>query len=236
MAPERPFYAVGDIHGCFGAMKQAFGKIDKDIDINNIVDPVVVMLGDYVDRGEESAQVLEHLMSLSKTEGDALVCLKGNHEQLLLNFIDDPAKSGRRWLKFGGLQALASFRIGGLTELANEEQLYGAAEELVDAMPDGMLEWLRGLPLMWHSGNMHCVHAAMEPDIPVTQQSEKVLMWGCQSFEQHTRTDGNWVVHGHTIVDAPRIEFGRVSLDTGCYYSGRLTAAAFTGPECRILE
>lgn len=235
MQPLRPFYAIGDVHGCMAQMQEALEKVDIDIETQGIENPAVVFLGDYVDRGPNSAQVLEFLFNLKLSEGDDVVCLKGNHETMMVDFIDDPINRGNRWIKYGGLRTLASYDIEGIGEEPDKEQLYAAAEELADAMPDGMLEWLRHLPKHWASGNMHCVHAAMEPDVPIELQSEKTLLWGSEAFEKHDRTDGNWVIHGHTVVDSAHWERGRVALDTGCYFTGVLTVAAFTGVTCRIL-
>lgn len=235
MAPERPFYAIGDIHGCFAQMQTALEKIDADCAEQGIANPAVVFLGDYVDRGERSREVLDFLMTLSQNEPDAVVCLKGNHEKMMLDFIDNPARAGSRWLRYGGLQTLASFGIGGLSESSGAERLTEACEELLDAMPEGMEKWLRDLPLHWSSGNMHCVHAAMDPELPVNLQGEATLLWGHPAFERMNRSDGNWVIHGHTVVDQPRIENGRISLDTGCYYTGTLTAARIAGTRCHVL-
>lgn len=235
MAPKRPFYAIGDIHGCFNEMQMALERVDLDIEAQDLRDPTLIFLGDYIDRGPHSAEVLQFLMQLAEAEQDAVVCLKGNHEQMLLDFIDDPIKHGPRWLKFGGNDTLASFGIECPSDCADKEQLYEACETLIDEMPEAMLHWLRRLPLQWSSGNMHCVHAAMDPAHPVKQQSQKTLLWGCDAFDKTPRNDGNWVIHGHTIVGEPHWENGRVALDTGCYSTGILTAAAFTGATCRIL-
>lgn len=235
MRPDRPFYAIGDVHGCLEQMEQALERIDADIEAQDIEDPAVVFLGDYVDRGPQSADVLDYLMQLSLAEPDAAVILMGNHERMMLDFLDKPKSAGPRWLKFGGQQTLESFGITPIPAQASAEQLYEACEELWDALPEGMEPWLRNLPLRWTSGNLHCVHAGFDPALPITQQSSDVMLWGSEQFLSTARDDGNWVVHGHTVVDKPVWENSRVSLDTGCYYTGELTAAAFTGQSCRIL-
>lgn len=235
MKPARPFYAVGDVHGCLPQMQAALERIDDDIEAQGIDDPALVFLGDYVDRGPDSAGVLDEVMQLSLSDPDAVVCLIGNHERMMLDFLDKPLKAGPRWLKFGGIETLQSYGITGLNEAALPEQLYEACEELWDALPDGMETWLRKLPMRWASGNLHCAHAGFDPAQPIQQQSQDVMLWGCESFMKTPRTDGNWVVHGHTVVDRPVWEQSRVSLDTGCYLTGDLTAAAFTNNSCRIV-
>ncbi|MGH1576151.1 metallophosphoesterase family protein [Planktotalea sp.] len=235
MKPERPFYAIGDIHGCLDQLHAALNRVDDDVEALNIDDPTLVFLGDYVDRGPASAQVLEELIQLSLSDPDAVVCLMGNHERMMLDFLDDPLKAGPQWLKFGGRETLESYGITGVDAEAGKEQLYEACEELWDAMPEGTEAWLRHLPLHWSTGNMHCVHAGLDPVASIKQQSQDVMLWGSNAFLKTPRSDGNWVVHGHTIVDKPIWENSRISLDTGCYFTGELTAAAFTSNTCRIL-
>lgn len=235
MIPERPFYAIGDVHGCAEQMQAALSRVDDDIETNEIDDPALVFLGDYIDRGTRSNDVLEYLMQLSLSDPDAVVCLMGNHERMLIDFLDKPLKAGPRWLKYGGIQTLNSYGIDGLTPDASTEQLYEACEELWDALPEGTEQWLRHLPLRWSSGNLHCVHAALDPQHTISQQSQDVMLWGCDTFFKNPREDGNWVIHGHTVVEKPIWGNSRVSLDTGCYYTGVLTAAAFTNNTCRIV-
>ena len=235
MKPDRPFYVIGDVHGCVEPMQAALSRVDDDIEALEIDDPTLVFLGDYVDRGPNSAEVLEQLMQLSLSDPEAVVCLMGNHERMMLDFLDAPLKAGPRWLKFGGIETLESYGITAVDAEASQEELYEACEELWDAMPEGMDMWLRNLPLRWTSGNLHCVHAALDPERPVHQQSQEVMLWGCETFMSTPRADGNWVVHGHTVVDKPVWEHSRVSLDTGCYFTGELTAAAFTNNTCRIV-
>lgn len=235
LAVDQPFYAVGDVHGCFDQMKTVLENIDADIERTGNDDAVLVMLGDYVDRGEKSADVLSYLMDLQKNDPAGVICLKGNHEQMMIDFIDDPATAGGRWLRYGGLQTLASFGIRGVTERSDADEMLDACDELCDAMPAGMIDWLGNLSIQYTSGNVHCVHAALDPDRPAANQPERIVVWGHKDFETQLRTDGAWVVHGHTVVDTAQKVAGRIPLDTGCYYTGRLSAAAFKGSECRFL-
>lgn len=235
LRPDTPFYAIGDIHGCFDEMQLALARVDDDIETRGVDNPHVVFLGDYVDRGKNSARVLEFLITLSGSEPDAVTCLKGNHEQMMLEFLNAPVRAGKRWLRHGGGETLASFGIESPANPDDTEALYQASEELFDALPDGAEAWLDALPLHWNSGNLHCVHAAMDPARTPLNQDPETLLWGHENFLTTPRDDGAWVVHGHTIVDEPTIHDGRISLDTGCYTTGVLTAAAFTGPACRLL-
>lgn len=232
LQPERPFVAIGDVHG----------RADLLLEIDRLIEArcpgwPVVFLGDYVDRGEQSRDVLELLMSVSPQDTPPVVCLMGNHERMLLDFLDDPAKNGPRWLRNGGLQALASFGVapprGGSTDPAALDEV---RERLAAAMGAAMIAWLRARPLSWHSGNVWAVHAAADPELPMTDQSDNVLLWGHPEFLRKPRADGQWVVHGHTVVEAPQASAGRIAVDTGAYATGRLTAAAISADGVSFIQ
>ncbi len=228
--PDESFFVIGDLHGCDRLLEQLLDKIDQ---ANKDGQARLVFVGDYVDRGEESAAVLRRLFELQNTSA---ICLAGNHEDMMLKFIDQPAERGARWIKFGGLQTLASFGVSGVSTGSNGLALEYAREQLVEAMGDDMVEWLRSLPTFWQSGNVAVVHAAADPAVPIDQQQERVLKWGHKDFTQKPRQDGIWTVHGHTIVDSPTIENGRVSVDTGAYATGRLTAASISDQGIDFLQ
>ena len=232
IAPEQPFVAIGDVHG----------RADLLVEIDRLIDTQcpgwpVVFLGDYVDRGDESREVLELLMSVSPDDTPSVTCLMGNHERMMLDFLDDPAETGPRWIRNGGLQALASFGIapprGGT---GDAEALVELRDRLVEAMGTAMIDWLRARPLFWQSGNVWAVHAGADPGLPMTGQPDEVLIWGHPEFRQTPRTDGQWVIHGHTIVDAPYARAGRIALDTGAYATGRLSAAAISADGVEFIQ
>lgn len=222
LAPEVPFYAMGDLHGRDDLLQTLLDRLYA------IADPEarLVCVGDYIDRGEESAQVLRRLYALQADAGeDVMICLCGNHEQMMLNFLDDPAGSGPRWMRYGGLQTLASFRIQAVPATAPEAQWRDARDRLRDAMGTALERWLRALPMVWQTGNVAVVHAAADPALPIAEQASQTLLWGHPDFEDQPRQDSVWVVHGHTIVDAVTPREGRLCVDTGAYATGRLSAA-----------
>uniref|UniRef100_UPI003D6A38AB metallophosphoesterase n=1 Tax=Planktotalea sp. TaxID=2029877 RepID=UPI003D6A38AB len=207
--PIAPFIAIGDIHGRLDLLSKLLSEAPK---------VQIVLVGDYVDRGDDSAGVLR----LLSTRPD-LICLSGNHEELMLKFIDAPQTHGSHWLRYGGLQTLASYGIAGMTETSSPEAMSEARDALLSAMGEDMLNWLRARPTHWQSGNVAVVHAGADPKIPVTEQSYRTLHWGHPDFRKSPRNDGVLVVHGHTIVDAPQNTNGRISIDTGAYATGRLS-------------
>ncbi|MBU2359079.1 MAG: metallophosphoesterase [Alphaproteobacteria bacterium] len=227
-APERPVWVVGDVHGCDRLLGQL---LDRIASARAETPADLVLVGDYVDRGDESRAVLARLPDL-----DA-VCLLGNHERMMFDFLDDPLTRGNRWLRYGGLQTLASFGIGGVTETTQGEKLERAADALRVAMGQEMLRWLRDRPLQWTSGTLTVVHAAADPQMPLHAQSDEVLLWGHPDFLSLPRTDGAWVAHGHTIVpEAGADAQGRIAVDTGAYMTRRLTAALISPDGTVTLE
>lgn len=231
-APELPFFAVGDIHGCADLLDVLLAKIE----VVATGEEMCVFLGDYIDRGPDGRGVLTRLFDLSRQYPDKVVCLMGNHERMMLDFIDDPAGAGLEWLRFGGLETLQSFGIFAGKRGLDSTGSIELANALEAALPPGVQEWLRSLPLQWSSGNMHCVHAAMSPKRHPKAQREPALLWGHPKFFSEPREDGVFVVHGHTIVENASISASRVSLDTGAYKTGRMTAARISTGGCIFLH
>ncbi len=213
--PDAPFCVIGDVHGRIDLLSTLVEALPKETSI--------ICVGDLIDRGDHSAQVLKYVMNR-----DLITPLMGNHEQLMLNFLKSPDTQGRRWLRNGGLQTLASFGIAGVTESSGAETFTRARDDLYDAMGDQMVAWLAGLECVAWSGNVAVVHAGADPNIPLEQHDPDTFIWGHPEFRKTPRKDGFWIVHGHTIVEAPKMRDGRISIDTGAYATGQLTAAVFT--------
>ncbi|MEC7762929.1 MAG: metallophosphoesterase [Pseudomonadota bacterium] len=209
---------IGDIHGCDALLMRLLDHLDARPEPMHIV-----CVGDYVDRGENSRAVLDILRERDADE--AFTCLQGNHEEALLDFVTDPSDHGRRWLRFGGLQTLASYGIGGLSEQSSGDTTVAAARAFADAMGQDTLNWLRALPLVHRSGNLGIVHAAADPSKPLDDQSGHALKWGHRDFPDTMRRDGLWIAHGHVIVPDATARNGIISVDTGAYATGRLSAA-----------
>lgn len=203
-APDRPFAAIGDIHGCLELLSRALETTEGQI----------VCVGDYIDRGPDSAGVLALLQSRPD-----ITCLMGNHEEMLLAFLDDPLTHAPRWLTFGGANTLDSY---GVSQKGTATQMRDA---LRAAMGSRTESWLRALPSYWQSGNVAVTHAGAAPDLPMERQDDKVLRWGHPQFGRRVRDDGLWVVRGHVVVDAPKARQGVIEIDTGAYRTGQLTLA-----------
>lgn len=218
LSPLGPFLAVGDIHGQISQLDRMFDLLDRQ-------DPTLplILVGDYIDRGEDSAAVLERVKDVATAAGSRLICLMGNHEDMCLRFLEDPEANAALWLRNGGLQTLASFGIGGIGQSTRGPGLTRARDDLARCMGDDLINWLQDLPAHWQSGNVVVVHAGADPALPFSDQKRSSLLWGHKDFARRQRTDGLWVVHGHTIVPAGLSEGGRIAIDTGAYATGRLT-------------
>ncbi|WP_298491109.1 metallophosphoesterase [uncultured Maritimibacter sp.] len=216
--PDEPLAIIGDVHGCSTLFDRLLAKLDREAP-----DARRIVVGDLVDRGENSRAVLERVFGLSQ-EDPAFVALPGNHEEMMFDFLDHREGPRSPWLRYGGLQTCASFGIPGLRETSSPKDREAGAKALRDAL--GPIEpWLRAVPLMFRSGNIAVVHAGVSPNRPLDQQKRDALLWGHPQFQTHDRTDGQWVVHGHTIVPVVEPHRGRIGVDTGAYATGILSAA-----------
>ncbi len=211
---------IGDVHGRADLLAELVDRIEG---LGS-----VLLVGDYIDRGEDSAAVLDFLMDRSD-----LCCLKGNHEAMCLDFLDEPARYGARWMRSGGLQTLASF---GVAAAPDPDSFAAVRDALARAMGDDRIEWLRGLPMSRQVGNLVVTHAGADPARPIAEQSDRSLLWGNPNFGKRPRGDGLWVAHGHVIVEAPYARDGRIAVDTGAYATGRLTAAIVAGDTVEFIS
>ena len=221
-APDRPICVIGDVHGCIRQLENLLPQIPQDHHI--------VFVGDYVDRGENSADVMRLIMQ----DGNA-TCLKGNHEDMMLDFLRDPENNGPRWLRYGGLQTLASFGVRGIRTEMNGTELAECRDNLLAAIEPELMHWLNSLKPFDLSGNVLTTHAGANPNTAPDQQSEKTLMWGHPDFRTVDRQDGIWVVYGHTIVGQASAQRGRIAVDTGAFATGVLSAVCLAGGEPRFV-
>lgn len=220
LEPDVPFYAIGDVHGCDMLLARLLVRLAEQTH----PDAMLVCVGDYVDRGEQSAQVLQRLHRLSGEAGGNMICLKGNHEAMLLDFLDNPVESGPRWLRHGGLQTVASYGLPLVPRTAPDAEWRALRDRLRAALGEDIERWLRDLQFWWKTGNVAVVHAGADPRQPMDGQMPETLLWGHPDFERMARRDGVWIVHGHTIVSEAAPVRGRIPVDTGAYATGRLTA------------
>ena len=232
-APEFPFYAVGDIHGRRDLLEQIIHLIDADAAATGVVPPTIVTVGDYIDRGPDPAGVLDDLMRLAADPARQMVNLVGNHEDMLLQALADASRAAI-WLRNGGTETLIGLGLPPLTESAPAAAFREITADLVAALGPARLNFMRELDLSFSTGNIFVCHAGADPSLPLDAQEPRTLIWNRKYGR--IRRDGHWVIHGHTITSKAQIADGRVNLDTGAYFSDRLTAAAIGPGEIRLLD
>lgn len=216
-------YVVGDVHGRLDLLEQLLEKIEADRARNAPRKILLVFLGDLIDRGPHSAQVIERLRTYS-ARGVRNVFLLGNHEEVMLRILDGDAASIGSWLRFGGAQSLASYG-------ADPAQIAGRAVEAAlsmirQAVPSKQVEFLKGFADSCRFGDYLCVHAGIRPGIPIDQQAQADLRWIREPFLTDDSDHGAIVVHGHTIRERVEERANRIGIDTGAYRTGVLTALA----------
>ena len=218
-------YALGDIHGRSDLLKETFSVIDTDIAKNPVSRPVEVFLGDYIDRGPDSAHTLDLLLERSLYR--ETVFLKGNHEAYLLEVLRDPTKL-EDWRQFGGLQTLMSYGIQPSLNPDSAEQT-NLISALLEVMPADHLQFLQSLKPSFECGDFYFVHAGVRPGIPLNEQQEHDLLWIRDEFLNSIENFGKFIVHGHTPVPEPDIRPNRINIDTGAYATGNLTLLTIQG-------
>ena len=233
--PRTRAYAIGDIHGRRDLLVRLHETIMAEIVRVPLETQIqIVYLGDYVDRGPESRQVINALLA-TRIPGVETVHLLGNHEQALLDFLSKP-ETGPGWLFYGGDATLASYGIT-VHPMAprTPDLLARLARALTDAMPAEHLAFLNGLSLSHENGDYFFVHAGIDPKRPLDRQDPQDLIWIRDGFTNSNRYHGKVVVHGHTIAPEPVMRPNRIGIDTGAYVSGKLTCLVLEGTECRFL-
>jgi serine/threonine protein phosphatase 1 len=216
-------FAVGDIHGRADLLEKMLDRLEAQAAASPHLKPVVIFLGDYVDRGMHSARVIDLLLS-GRPHGFERHFLRGNHEQAMQAFLRDPDQ-GRAWLAYGGVETLLSYRVKPVSVEAAAPALEAAAQALEEALPAAHKEFLDALVPAVTIGDYFFVHAGVDPDRGIDEQAEHDLYWIRQRFLTDTRRWDKIVVHGHSPVKEAFRDHRRIAIDTGAYATGRLTAA-----------
>jgi serine/threonine protein phosphatase 1 len=206
-------YAVGDVHGCADRLAALHALIAADLAARPVAHSTLVHLGDYVDRGPDSAGVLALLAAPPPVS--RVVDLMGNHEAMMLRALEGDAEGIELWLMNGGEPSLASWGVP-----------YDAPpRRWADHLPAEHLARLRGLAFSHAAGSYLFVHAGLRPGVPLADQSRHDMLWIREPFLSHAGSFGAVVVHGHTPAGEPVMRENRIGIDTGAVFGGRLTCA-----------
>jgi serine/threonine protein phosphatase 1 len=232
LPPGLRVYAVGDVHGRLDLLQPLLDTIVADVALRPVPQPVLVMLGDYVDRGQSSAGVME-LLASGLAGAPPAVLLKGNHEEMMERFLAD-GSGGALWRQSGGLETLLSYRVpvSSVLPRAGHE---GLSTALAEAMPASHRDLLATLRPCWSAGDYFFCHAGVRPGVPLESQRIEDLMWIRGPFISSNADFGKVVVHGHTPVESPEIHHNRINIDTGAYITGRLTCLVLEADEQRLV-
>lgn len=227
-------YAVGDVHGRADLLERLFDTIEADISSRADDDEVcIVFLGDYVDRGFQSREVIDFLLNDRVCKHNC-VFLKGNHEEAFLKFMNEP-EFGPRWAGFGGGETLTSYGVRPPRTRTQPDEWVEANRALVEVIPDAHRDFLMKLQTSTSIGDYFFVHAGLRPGLPIERQDEHDFLWIREEFINSSEPFEQVIVHGHTPVSEPYRDYRRIAVDTGAYMTGRLTAACFVRDEVSFL-
>ena len=239
-------YAIGDIHGCAAELDTLLDKIAADGDSADLASSVfsdgadghapkpqqLIFLGDYVDRGPDSKGVIDRLITLKNARPESIF-LKGNHEAIMMDFLNDP-EDMLHWLEWGGEETLASYGVTCAVSRPAEE----LAAELTEKMPSSHLPFLKSLSLTHQKGDYLFVHAGVRPGVAIADQQEEDLLWIRGRFHKASANERPdcVVVHGHQPMKKPLDAGWRIAVDTGACWTGQLTAVALEGVTRRFIS
>lgn len=226
-------YAVGDVHGCLDLLDDLVERIVADHQSRPPARGLLVLLGDMVDRGPNSAGVIERVRTLSLPDM-RVVALTGNHEEVFLRILHREADQITSWLDFGGEETLLSYGLDPqeIGRMAPAQ----AQQRIASVVPADHRTFLGGLGDSFRFGDYLFVHAGIRPGIPLAEQSLADLRWIREPFLSDRRDHGMTVVHGHTISERVEQLGSRIGIDTGAYASGRMTALGIEGQERWVID
>lgn len=229
---NRRIYTIGDIHGRCDLLDICLGKIEQDFSERPYRRPLLVFLGDYIDRGPQSQGTITRLIELAaKYE---CVFLKGNHEHIAMKSLTD-LSAIPKWLRLGGLETLKSY---GVVPFISPERRHVMATQIAfqNALPPSHFRLFAGLKNHLICGDFFFVHAGIRPRIDLLAQKEEDLLWIRDEFLSSQEDFGKIVVHGHTPVQRVDIKSNRINIDTGAFSSGRLTCLVLERDQISIID
>mgnify|MGYP005840174903 CR=1 FL=1 len=197
-------YAIGDIHGCLYHLEKLFDLVSPDLENHQLV-----FMGDYIDRGPKSAEVVDFIINLKKRYGsENIICLMGNHERMFLDYLD-------------GKDEMLFLMNGGVTTTASYWGEFG--DRLNRSLPPEHWDFYTRLKLYYATDDYIFVHAGLKPGLPLADQVEDDILWIRKEFIASDYNFGRRVVFGHTPMRSPLIMANKIGIDTGAVYGNKLT-------------
>lgn len=224
-------YCIGDIHGRLDLLEEIHRKIVADAhDFNG--EKTLIYLGDYIDRGDHSKQVIDLLIN-RPLPGFEHVFLLGNHEQTLLDFLEHPHEVAA-WLTYGGRATLHSYGVA--SHGSSREDLVRLRDEFQQRLPEAHLDFFQEMQLTHVVGTYCFVHAGIRPEVVIDEQRKEDLLWIRDDFINSAVQHDHVVVHGHSITTEVDWQENRIGIDTGAFHTGVLTCLVLEGSEQRLLQ
>lgn len=236
LAPGELVYAIGDIHGRADLLNELFGLIRTDLarEGQSSERVTIVFLGDYVDRGLQSKAVID--LILAQDWGQIrTVFLKGNHEQTLLDFLEEPG-IGPEWFEYGGRETLMSYGVTIPRLISDGSQWQQMAADFKKRLPTDHRMFLKNLMSWFELGQCYFVHAGVDPSKPMDKQQDSDRLWIRDRFLENTKRWERIVIHGHTPEAQPIWNGRRIGVDSGAYITNKLTAACIRGSAVKFLS
>jgi serine/threonine protein phosphatase 1 len=226
-------YAIGDIHGRNDLLIPLLDRIAEDTQKRKVSEFQLVFLGDYVDRGPDSCAVVETILEI-KLPKTTVIALNGNHEVSMLSFLDDPLK-GKRWLHYGGDATLRSYGITVSACDLEGQDIVEIGERFRQTLPGKHRTFFEGLSESYAVGDYFFAHAGVDPTLSLENQKEEDLLWIRDNFLLHEQAYEKVIIHGHSITPSPEFKSNRIGIDTGAFYSDKLTCLVLEGDDKQIL-
>lgn len=227
-------YCVGDIHGQVELLRQLHQQIAQDAAAYSGIKKLIY-LGDYVDRGLQSKAVIDELLQ-NPLPGFENIYLRGNHEQVFLDFIQGEKEVLKPWLAFGGQATLVSYGVL-MTKIPTSEADYlGLQTQLRARVPEDHLRFLQRTQSHYHCGNYYFVHAGIDPRLKLAEQCLEAQLWIRDEFIRSRKCFEKIIVHGHTVSETPVFRSNRIGIDTGAYASNCLTCLVLEHDQQSILQ
>ena len=227
-------FAFGDVHGRSDLLAELIRRIENELAMSPGAESILIGLGDYVDRGADSKGVLDLLVSRELPL--EVRPLKGNHEAMFEDFLEEPAEFGGHWFRNGGWETVRSYGVDCVPIVTPPSRFVRIRDELVEKMPTSHLSFIEALPLTASYGDYFFVHAGARPGVALSEASEDDALWIRGGFSDRDDPFEQIVVHGHTPTELVFVGQYRINLDTGAYATGRLTCLVLEGHMRRFIE
>jgi len=232
---DTAIFAIGDVHGRADLLGLVLGWVKAGLKGRADAKTVLVGLGDYIDRGPRSRDVIELLLAMTKLEGLECQFLKGNHEEVLLTFLLD-AKAGPAWCDFGGREMLDSYGVQAPLDPFDAEAWEQTRVAFEEALPPEHRSFFEGLKTSYVAGDYIFVHAGLRPGVPLEEQRENDLLWIRKPFLSSRQGFSKVVVHGHTPEEEAHVDRRRIGLDTGAYATSILSVLRLEGRDRFLVQ